>query len=395
MILDNLSIGDLTKVAAVNKVFSILAGDVFRRKLGKRFLHFYEGIPGSEKLYDENLETYTIYNNVLSLSVLEHFGSYIEKLIVDYPTDRYGSAKCIVSLVNQNCNNLNYFKLISYKNSSLEDVKKPFSSVNEVNIIGLHYKMGNSNFTFNKMFPNLKKLRFDVFLREYDGFFEPMPNLKHLSPEFGVRTEGIYKKVMRNLILNNPQIESITYSCNSSFLEFLSENLPKLKTIRIPKIYNIDHKNIQFKSVKTFEIGEIYSSKFINISFEQLEYLECDQYFINDIIQNNGKNLSGLTLNTVNYFSNENSSFIAQEAPNLNEATFYYSKEPTVDSIVHFLNENKNLNKFNLVIGTHYKEAQFSDDKVEELKTRIVNKWTIKSFKDLRVHFYVIQKIKL
>lgn len=380
LILEKLDFFSLVTIASVNKAFSALAANVFLRKYANRIIVFQEPCKLNDKY---SVVTYNdsifIYDFAVVLSVLRHFGSHIFDLEIQYKLDKNNKLKRIIGLVNQHCENLSKFHLETYTSDAFEGVKKPFESITQIGLIGSLNKIGNDTFSLNEMFPKLRQLNLNVLeLDDSDCINTHIPHLDSLNVRFSYQI-GLNESQIANLILKNPQIRHLHLDyINSSFIDFVSKNLPNLEQLYIPEIISVDYNGrIHFKNVKTFRLGST-GGRLIKVTFGKLEVFHCDVYnfpWLHFIRFN--RNLKKLFLAPEIIVSNHELSMIAFAAPNLIEATLRFDDLLRADILMEFLDDSRHLNllHFSLVHASKFSNLKWT---IENIKNALSNEWTMK-----------------
>lgn len=273
LILQKLNYFDLVSFSSVNNIFSALASDVFRRKLKNKLFRIEEPLQMIHDNLDATSETpeaLTIYDYGMVLSMLEHFGSHITKLEIQYDEDESNQLKSIIRNVNRFCNNLIYLSLEAHISNPLDDIRKPFSNVINLTIIGEMVKIKNEDLNCNEMFPKLNKLklRVDSLDKETINLFIPQLNTLDLTYTL---------KQLHEFILKNPQIQNLYFDHSiPNFLEFVSKNMPNLEKFSTNVMTSANYNGyIHFKTVKSFKIGEFFGNFLGTLAFDQLDEFVC------------------------------------------------------------------------------------------------------------------------
>lgn len=374
LILEQLDLIDLINVASINKVLSILAANVYKRKFAQKSVSFWEKFSITKKVHEDSRvgdERIIISDFNVAKLVLKHFGSHISTLAIE---SKNHQVKQIVSLANEFCENLTKFYLETSIENALENVKNPFERVVDVGFCGNFNKIGNSGLDLNAMFPkahrwflgNLKNI-------ESNSLNVNIPFLDTLDLKFSKQFNHFDKEIV-NLITKNAQMKHIRLSdIDTSFIDFVSKLLPNLEILEILMIRSIDFTNeIHFNNVKVFTGSINKEGDLGRITFERLEELSCnsDDFPCFDFIRENS-NLRKLSLLPPGGISNEDLSLIGQTATNLREVSFSCDNYIEVNTILWVLEEFRFLKKLFLNV------RNLSQIKVEEIQNKVNNKWNL------------------
>lgn len=271
MVLEELKLLDLINMGETNHEYSTLTADVFRRRFSKFNIALHESYMSYQEsfipLIDNRL---IIYNYNVSLLLLEHFGTYITDLEISYYVDQQHKVKEFMSYASKYCDNLVHLNLLSRCDDALDGITKPFYNVINVTLDGRYKKMGNDLFNLSEMFPKMKHFSLAATeIGDHDSLNIAVPHVESFNVRFNSFMQTPRYNEIKNFIMKNPQIRNLLLNAvNSSFIDFVSKNMPNLETLEIPKINEFDYEgDIHFKTVKKFTLGVLYQGG--NILFDQ------------------------------------------------------------------------------------------------------------------------------
>lgn len=184
-----------------------------------------------------------------------------------------------------------------------KDFEKPFKNLEYLSLWGHFEIVSSEKFNFGELFPAVKTLSLkDVKLDDKIGFVSKLQHLEHLSVTLKLNehlddTFGFLDdNDIMELIKMNPHIHHLTLSsCNRAMLQFVSENMPQLKTLELGEYdesNSDDQREINFNNLKSFKMLEFIKGDLLrNIQFENLEELEIrneksDKTWIDAVAQN-------------------------------------------------------------------------------------------------------------
>lgn len=388
LILNQLELNDLVNLAAVNKKYSILAGDFFQRLYAHNQLIIRK--PMMESLLNtvRNAGEVTfIYGHELAMSLLEHFGSYILSLKIDTHIDAMDDTKRLVSLASEYCVNLINFHISSDSEDALEGVNKPFYKVEDLTFgYGSLNRIGNEKFNVNEMFPKIRRLFLDsINLTDTESIDVFIPNMVRLDIKFMFKSPK-YEEI-KDLISKNPQIREVRIPSivNSSLISFLSKKLPKLEKLEAEVIVNDYQWPIYFKNVKYFN-----GNGANNYTFNKLEVFECRPDYSDlwiEIIKKH-QNIHTLILNNL-VFSNLKLPLVARNTDKLKKTIIHCDNDLEPKTIVNFLKENNSLNKLEFCVRKAKK------DKFYEIESQVEDEWNFaeeNNSDDFMTHFSLERK---
>lgn len=185
----------------------------------------------------------------------------------------------INGLISTHCSDtLVQIDLTRFGSCPFDGFTKPFKKVENVDLHGTFTKMGNSNYTFNQLFPAVKRLTMPAIKFSNESAIAwRLPQLEQL--EFMVSSNSNDMKMFEDLLKKNPQIRSLKMGCNYEvFLPKVNELLPELENLELLYYFNDDIKtHVDFKNVK---ILTMFRDRYIigspNMNFEKLTELHTN-----------------------------------------------------------------------------------------------------------------------
>lgn len=393
--LEKYNISLLANAAGLNQHCTKLATDIFQRRFASDFV-----------------EISTI--DSASFHILKHFGHLISSLAINLIrfgklctaneiakyrnllqyASHYGrnSVKTLRISYNENCWNTHYDVDIFY------GIKSSFDRVENgsINLRGATIK--TNSIQLKKFIPNVRHLELN-----FESLSDPIfisgeyPNLDKLSIS-GRLLDKSYDEVFKNLLLENPQIRSVSLVQPSyqifQHLEKYSKNLKEieiLRSIRGERPQEIIHLSSVERLVLRFDRHGCHPLEGISFGQELNELVfECQpqnvKYFNTLSTLRQIKKLS--TGNTK--LNDENLLKLAGEFPKLIEAEFWFHENVTVDSIAKFIRSNQKMNK----LSFWYFSKSESNGLLNQIETSIDTDFDVhkSNENDSKAAFFVIKR---
>lgn len=379
MILEKLDLISLLSVASVNKAYSSDAATVFRNKFSNlRFL--IETPRSNDDPFQADFQQIRIHDDEVAVLLLKRFGSEILNLEINYRSvDKTHEVEKFVGLVNQYCPNLIDFTVFSRSLLTFKEVKKPFTNVVASKLVAGNIRIQSDQFTLTKMFPNLHKIILFVNGKMDDQVTSlQFPHLESLELIGEVDVEMINSnRQIRSLVLN---------SVKSSYIKYLSENMPNLESLNVKAIFVDYAGDIHFRNIKSFRMIMALQGQLGKITYENLEEYECCTDYLDcySTIRDN-PNLKKLRFSTMNSIRDEQLALITRLLPKLEDVDFLCAWV-TLDAVIRFLEENKFLTKLHLDVHL------IENLNINELKTRTQDKWIVQEIMSHMNPRYLIQR---
>lgn len=380
MIFENLNVYELFSIAEIDSYLSEIAGIAYRTRLSEKVVTFMNPFNNhvnvdlgetNDKVFVHGMESFTAF--------LKHFGPYILRLDVHHSIgvnlsiEQLRFVKNINELISLNCaDTLLQFDMSASSSSNFQDVfdgfTKPFAKAENVTLRGQFATMGNSIYTFDELFPAVRRLILpDIENVNLSGVGWNMPQLEHLGIKIHpFQPLRFYESDIENILRNNPeteeflkrnpQIRSLKLSCSSrKFLAKVNELLPNLESLELEYYKQpIGVANeIIFRNVKIFTIFSILgdpNSIPDNISFQDLIELhtnvDTNNWWIDFIRNNNDVKRMHLEQGCAH---SEILRTITSMNSNLTEISLMPCQDMIYNHIVEFIRNNPKVDKFHFV----------------------------------------------
>lgn len=309
--------GSLLQIAKINRHFSALSIDIFRRKYSKREIIIEDYLYCKSPVIVQPADTGTIMSRILTsigkkpkkrkhshcifddyikihhlddiLTTLKHFGSIIKRLKIQYFYMEANEAEMMAQYMDKyTSDSLIDIEFDSYYQFLLRYIKVPFKMAENVTFSKLSLSdIDDVALPMNQLFPSLRNL----FLYSLENIDEAyinvhLPHLEHLTFDAEYLNYGFIDKEMDMipLIKKNPQIKSINLiNITPTFLEHVVGLLPNLKTLTLSLILD-NIAEIHFENVTKFEAKEslMEPQNFLFSNLEELLMmctdLQCDRW---------------------------------------------------------------------------------------------------------------------
>lgn len=280
LVIEQLDLPDLLTLAESNNHLSILAETAFKSKLSKNgieFWGFYSDFPEFQQI-DNHIR---IQNVDTMEKLLKSFGGSILKLIVNsnISKEKLELVNKINGLISTHCSDtLVQIDLTRFGSCPFDGFTKPFKKVENVDLHGTFTKMENLNYTFNQLFPAVKRLTMpSIKFSNESAIAWKLPQLEQL--EFMVSPNSNDMKFFEDLLKKNPQLRSLKMGCKyEMFLPKVNELLPELENLELLYYFNDDiNTHVDFKNVKILTMfRDRYNIGSPNVNFEKLTELHTN-----------------------------------------------------------------------------------------------------------------------
>lgn len=319
LIFEELDLYSLLNAAHTNQQLSFFAADTFRRKFGDKTVvigsltcpdHYYDDSDDDSSLEGIGFEILSkvfnifdwkspeatiipemVYGDIievkdveLSLKLLKIFGIAIRKLRIYYRYLNSNQSMVVSQFINQFCaESLVHFEVSHCNGNTLNRMTRPFEKLESAYFAHQLDKMESSQFSFDKLFPNLRRLSLGFVKDLNERYIDcHLPNLKHFHLHMGFgetsqKSRTLEKKFER-FIRKNPQIESIFLrNLSYQFLSILNVLLPNLKSLFLHTLY-FESQMIRFDKLTKLTIRNCLGSP-ENILFSNLREfsMNCDE----------------------------------------------------------------------------------------------------------------------
>lgn len=282
MVLEELNFHDLLDIAQTNQYLSILAADVFRRKLSSKTIEIVEPFAkGSLDQVRESSTQITLENFELVQLTFRIFGSEIRKFEFGFRKIAFELRRKIHKLINTHCaESLDSVFLNKCDADSLGNFMMPLKNVHHLTVKG-ELKSVKRALKMNEIFPNLQQLDLhDVNILDAEVLDVTFPQLTHLKVTISFLYD-IYSYVEK-IIKRNPQIQDLSLIyCNSfDYIRMASENLKNLGSLELNLELlseEYDGPKIHFESVRQLKMnwGRFDFTDVLSFSELQSIHLSC------------------------------------------------------------------------------------------------------------------------
>lgn len=212
---------------------------------------------------------WTVENVNLITKVLQNYGYLVRNVEIDGIEADYVCVERIVALVEKYCARSLTSLTLSHMNRLPIEKWHPFEQVQHVVIDAVElYK----DTQLHSIFPNLRTLSLYPLARtKLANVLQPFPHLEH----FGIYTASnqANQEFVKSFVRLNQRLSSLSVAdaVTNSFAEFLRDNLPDLKALRLISLsseffYEEPRKIINFKKVVDFSLT-IYKNSNQTITF--------------------------------------------------------------------------------------------------------------------------------
>lgn len=380
LLLEELDLADLLSMAELNPHITILAANVYKRKFFNKTIEIRGPFSENAFKFIETDDTIVVGNFELTAKLLHHFGSYVSVLGVNFWENSKGQIKQIVAMVNVKCAALKEFRVKSRDEDVLSEVKKPFYSVEDVDLDGLFTK-SNSGLELNEMFPKIRKLSLGFTYLKNKMATVRFPKLLHLEIPHLVKPE--LNDDIKQMIKLYTRIESLTLRFSSmNILKLVSDSLPNLKQLQLNAISldlpdNVDE-HICLNSVMSLSVTSNIEpfARLVDLEFVEEFTLDCTSYipdiWIDFIVRH--AHLKKLTV-IDGEIDNAQLAKLVGKMPNIVQVSVKMAHDVTVDTIFKFLESSPTLLQIEIISS----DEVDGEGTMRTLKHLLKDKWSISS----------------
>lgn len=357
LIFDNLNLEELVSIAVTNKHFLGLAQLEFASKYSKKTIKIDDPYINARLkfTYKENVIHIHDYMNVLN--VLKYFGHLITKLEVRYSESHSFSPvdiQEISKMISLYCSDsLKHFTVDSFQTQFFNNLKKPFTKVEEVSVRGWFYSLESYTLYFNELFPVMRRLTLKyIRILLTNSIEREFKQLEHISIDVSPGLESEHHKQINieNVIKKNPQIRSFTLgSGHWQLLTTVNQILPNIENLELinhdQERRNSDgQQEILFRNVIDFAyMGSQNLPKYL--TFQKLSdfHLEAFPKRLNDMIEfvKRNQNLKKMFIDK-GYFTEDEYNTLTTTHWDLNEISFSLF-DLSDQNILNLIRNNENM----------------------------------------------------
>lgn len=384
LIFDHLELNDLVAIADTNKHFLSLSQVAFARKYSKKTIQINDPYQNPYKRMNsmDKASVVYIHDYTVVLKVLMHFGHLIQKLVVKYSESHsFGPVDIneISKMISLYCSDtLIHLEVDSFQSKFFNNLKRPFTKVQEVSVRGWFYALESLNLDSNELFPAVRRLSLKyIRLSIVKSIEREFKYLEHIhidvTPEF--ESEHLKKINIENVLRKNAHIRSFALvSGNWELLNTINQLLPNIENLKLEN-YNVisrDRPEIIFKKVTNFTYADLQSlPKYL--TFQQITefHFEAHPRNINELIEFVERN-SHLTKIFVDkgYFNENSLKFLSTAQLNVTEMNLMLV-DVSDQNILHFLRKYEKLRTIQI------SRNESLEPMVKMLNVEFEDKWII------------------
>lgn len=323
----------------------------------------------------------------LAENFLKAFSESIDTITIAYTSIPRDKHQEIGGFVNLYCfESLMKFRTINCPEGAFNKMEKPFVNVVSVTLNGVWREKTGNSLGLDELFPDMETLT----LTSFDGFIanHQFSNLKYLFAE--IEPSSYFTQIIKK----NPQIINLSVQETSmEFLKAVSENQPlRDLAFNVPKdLKSYSGPILNFYAVLMASISDL-NNNFKNgkLVFHQLRHL--DLLVLGEIndewIEFIGKNKLLLKLTTTSgYFNNQSLLKLSNNLTTLFEGNINCGADIKVESVVEFIEKNKEL--FTITLNIPRGSVSF----FENLKNKLENKMRVTLLNQAYSSF-LVEKLK-
>lgn len=370
LILDEMDIISLVKIAEMNRQFQILAIDAYRRKFVEKLIIITASKDSEISHSVEYDDSFHTNDPIVTEKLIQYFGSLILYLKIDIKSGEE-QLHNIMALTNRYCEKLKRFTLRTNAKNALDRVVKPFYTVEDVILINIFHNLTTQNMELDQIFPKMHSLTMDrVVNNDWSNFVLVYPNLMHFNCQL-LYLDTLAESSVVEIIKLNPQLRSLSFSgIRLKLLDIVNTHLLQLETLDLGWgdliSFGTQHVNeIHFERVSDLTMSDV--SFFHMLTFDRLKHIafrqiptDIEEWLI--FIERNS-NLS--TLRIINEEVSEPVLLrLIGNIPNVEEISFPMKSDANMSVIAQFLTENTNLTS--LTLSTKH-------DRTENIKQQLDN----------------------
>lgn len=397
-ICDFLNFTDLLNVANATQKMCKAAGEIYAKKYANKLVKYNGNAINTKGLeIDVTDDTIEINEARSCLKMLRAFGAIFTRLKLNFLGIGPRRSTAISRIMNECCaNTLIDLDWHNCPKDSMKYATKKFQKLENLCVVSGNFGVEMCQITY--FFPNLHRLEItDVEVADRNCIERTFHGLLHMKLSIESR-KGVdfLKRNIKTAMNLNPQLTSfsIGYGCDVKLLEYMNDQLPKLKTLEIQKprkkFYDDKEEKVHFKLVRNLRLDASDSKEsFTNIpfTFRCLKRFQLNASFLHrnkwiDFAVQNQK-LVELKLLNFHWFyvmEKENLMKIAT-LPRLSNLVLDW-KVPSTKAIIQCMEECKNLTKLRLSLRTRPERAAICAEITDKWKMEIDN------------HFLTLDKIK-
>lgn len=339
---------DLLNTVKSNDEYANLAAQLLRQRIGQRQI-----IINNYILPNENKDMFifgnkfVIRNTSTALDYLEHFGSDIWSLEIEFINGDKKDVRKVMKYVDRYCSeSLVELKMTVWYGKTPLITRKPFQNVKELVLINRSVD-GQTSLPTPLGFPALESLHLELFKFDVTESNNLFPNLYELSAYVNDKST---EKVISNLIDMNPHIQKLELTRTSlEFLQKVSEKLPNLESLNIG-LMDPSNDRVRIENLKEFTTSR-HSCNLTNYDFPNLKILNVfhEAMPVNKLTEflEKHRNLTGFNVIHRTMFDDEFVSITSLLPELIDVSVIDTTRSPmNTNSIVKFIENHPKLMKF-------------------------------------------------
>lgn len=389
LIIKELNFRDTLVMADLHPILSEVANEVFKDKKPSYELR----VTGHSPILNRPTRDYDFIMSgpirvddiTRALSIIRHFGSSIEKITIDYTIIKRQDRKTISKYLREYAaKSVKVLKLHPINQSILNELSSPLKELEDLSV-AFHSRLPGSSRRWNKLFPKLKRFSFTTYSKSKFNLINcEFPQLSHLTLRINKDSWNIIENA-KTLIEKHSNIESLELGefYTPDFAETVVEHMSKLtqltlhswnfggeKTTTFSNLKNLILRTSNVKTPDTM-VAPVLETLEMHFFPDQAEKEKWTTFF------NAHTHLTRLRL--IESFTSHAlplNDFTAN-LQNLENVTFLYTTEISIDDIITFIDTHAKLEKFQF--AHQVLDNKFETD-AQKLREKYGNDWEIKDF---------------
>lgn len=337
----------LKKIKSNDEYYANLAAQSLRHRIGQRQIIINNHIlPNENKDMFISGNKFVIRNTTTALDYLQHFGSDIWSLEIEFVNGDKKDVRKVMKYVDRYCSeSLVELKMTVWYGKTPLITRHPFQNLKELVLINRSVD-GQTSLPTNLSFPALESLHLEVFKFAVTDSNNLFPNLVELSAYVNDKST---EDAINNLIDMNPHIRKLELTRTSSeFLQKVSEKL-QLESLNIG-VMDSSNDRIRIENLKEFTTPR-HSCNFMNYDFPNLKILNVfhEAMPVNKLTEflDKHRNLTGFNVIHRTMFDDEFVSITSLLPELIDVSVIDTTRSPmNTNSIVTFIENHVKLMKF-------------------------------------------------
>lgn len=400
-IIESLDFNELLSLSETNKMFSSLATSVFKRMHGHKTLVI-EIYASRNNFYGNSRDSDEIIHVRPEHSVpriLKQFGRFISKLRLisrfdQSSTEDKQKAASIMESIGLYCSeSLNELYIDNHYSHLLNNLKRPFTNVNHVELKGRYARLGSSTLNITELFPKMSRLTLQyVKIEDESNIDWNLPLLEdfQVTTRYSQETFGFTESELEKVLRENPQLRILRLSgVSQRFLVEINGILPNLENLQISSanrlhVRDFATERVVFRNVTVFSTYWEMERFPDNIEFPNLVELNVAisiekhfEWWIDYLKEHTNLKRFHVKLGSID---DDELKKLTTLNLALDEASFVIDRHVSDESVVAFVRKNHNIKKITFE-KFKYIESSF-ESKIEALRQEFSHKWKITNTTD-------------